>query len=253
LKNYYFLSTSLPGLSLTTPPEITYEDLNKLFDWNLSKKDKKQLEEFKKFIDLKNLRLFLLKKPFDPRGNLSLKEMEEAIEVENFFPRYLTDFLKTHESIEGKLKYFPYLYAKFFQETKEGFNKEYFQFEKELRLVLTALRAKKLDRDLLFELQYEDSKDFFIADMLAQIPHSDYTPPQEYLKVKELFQEHAGDPKTLHEAFVKVRIQWIQHMMENKPFTMDFILGYFAQFLLVEDWHQLDRAKGKSILESIVA
>ncbi len=41
--------------------------------------------------------------------------------------------------------------------------------------------------------------------------------------------------------------------MEQKPFTIDFLLGYFALFLLVEDWHQLDAAKGKEVLESIIA
>ena len=234
-------------------PEISYKELQYLFDWNLSFRDKMKLQEFKRFIDLKNLRLFFLKRPLDPRGNLNHKEIEEAIEVGNFFPSYVLDFLKREESFDAKLKFFPYLFAKFFQEKREGFNEKCFQMEQELRLVLTALRAKKLDRDLLFELQYEDPTNFFIRDILSQNSQEEYVPPAEYSRVKELYENLVQDPKELYKAMLEFRVKRIEELVEDKPFTIDFLLGYFAHFLLVEDWNQLDSAKGKAVLESIVA
>ena len=46
--------------------------------------------------------------------------------------------------------------------------------EREIRLILVALRAKKFGRDLLLELQYEDSDTDFIAQMLAQKDAAQY-------------------------------------------------------------------------------
>ena len=50
----------------------------------------------------------------------------------------------------------------------EGVSLKYYEFERELRLILTALRAKRSGKDIIRELQFEDPTDPLVADILAQ-------------------------------------------------------------------------------------
>jgi hypothetical protein len=115
MSKYYFLSCSLPSLSFEKPPEITFESFKLLLSLNLNKKDSEKIIRMRQLIDLQNLRCMWSNKPVDSRGNLSIKEIEEALLVYDFFPSYVFDFIEKYKDNESRLRLFPYLISKFFK------------------------------------------------------------------------------------------------------------------------------------------
>jgi hypothetical protein len=252
---YYFLLPALPPLTLKSAPEMTYKELKELFYLNLTPSDLKKFEVLLKPIDLYNIRAFWLGQPLDERGNLSGKELEDALLVQEELPSYLAEFLDHYESNLERLKAFPSLFASFFRESGdalEGFLKRYYSFERERMLILTALRAKATGRDIVKELQFEDPHDPFIVNILVQKDAADFIPPKEYEDLKILFVEKAHDPENLNRAILEYCLKKIEEMEdEESPFSIDQVLGYAARFLIIDSWFQLDREKGKGEVEKM--
>jgi hypothetical protein len=250
---YYFVAAALPPLVLGLKPEITFQELRDLFFVNLKPRDLKQLEYLLRLHDLNNIRALWMNLPMDPRGNFSPKELEEALLVPDLLPSYVQDFLERYESTRDRLHYFSSLYVSLFQDMEKrgkGFLKRYYQFERELRLVITALRAKQSRRDLAQELQFEDVTDPFAAEIWAQKEAAEYTPPAEYAEVQRMFQE-ASEPRQLHLQLLAYKLHKIEEMEQAEPFSMDHLLGYAARLLILESWETLNREQGLSIVEDL--
>lgn len=255
MANYYFLAASLPPLSLNERPDFSFEELTSRLEINLTKEDLEKTVVFRRFIDLSNIRILFMEDSIDPRGNLTEKELDQALLLKDGLPSYVFDFLDQFESLGEKLRFFSGLLSTYFDEEikkGDGFLKNYLNFEREWRLVIMALRAKALGRDLMQELQFEDVKDPLIADILAQKDSPDYDPPVEYLELKEKYLSCGPDPWQQNRVVAEWRFQQIEELVEKPLFSIDWILSYMAQLLIVEQWNELDEEKGKIILEAFV-
>jgi hypothetical protein len=232
MRDYYFLITALPPL-YAGKPEISFQELEELFELNLSEKDQEKVALLLRPIDLYNVKAFWLGLPLDPRGRV---EVEEALVLHSKLPEYAVDFLARYDSVEERLKNFASLYASFYREEEvDGFLKKYFELERSVRLILTALRAKAAKRDVVKELQFEDPTDLLVADILAQKDAAEYNPPQEFEDLKMAFLENSGEPVKLNKAVLRYRLSKIDEMIEPQDFTIDWILAYTARLLLLED------------------
>lgn len=252
---YYFLICSLPSLSLASKPEISFSELESMIQINVDEPDLRKIASLKDYTDYKNLRSFWLKKGIDERGNLSEKELESALLLQTFFPQYLFDFLKNYESTEYRLVHFSYLLFRLFQDKialESGFLKEYFTFERKYRLLVTALRAKQLRRDISIELRYEDPKDFLVSFILSQKDNDSFTPPKEYERLKELFVDNVAEPYKLSLVLSSYRLQKIDAMKEKYSFNIDWLLGYMVELMIVEDWISLDKKEGEAQIDKLV-
>lgn len=253
MRNYYFVVPSLPPLSLHERPEITFHELMTRLEINLSKEDLEKVKVLRRFVDIYNIRALLMEEPVDLRGNLNEKELDEALLVHAELPDYVFDFLNQFEKVSDKIRNFPGLLALFFNEEipkQKGFLRNYLLFEREWRLVLLALRAKQLNRDVVRELQFEDPKDPIIAHILAQKDTETYNPPAEYSDLKELIASCYADPWAEHKAFAQYRLKKIAELAESKLFTIDQILSYMAQLMIIENINELDVERGSMILET---
>lgn len=253
LSQYYFVAAALPPLVLGVKPEITFEALRDLFFINLDERDLTQVKYLLRLQDLNNIRALWMGLPLDPRGNFSPKELEEALLVPDLLPPYVQEFLERYESNGDRLRYFGSLFASLFQDIErrgKGFLKRYYRFERELRLVMAALRAKEFRRDVAKELQFEDFTDPFVAEILAQKEASEYTPPEEYTEVKGLFQG-TREPRQLHLQLLAYKLGKIEEMEQGEPFSIDHLLGYAARLLIIESWEGLNREQGLSIVEDL--
>lgn len=248
----YFIVNSLPTLSLSQKPEITFLDLIRLYKMNLSKSEFQKTRDIRLFIDLQNVLKVLKKEPLDLRGNLTEKELDEAIVHQINLPKYLIDYLDREENpIE---KYYEVM-SIYFQEELErqtGFFQKYVKFEQELRLTLAAIRCKKRKKDLLEELYSEDQGDFFVHELFSR-------KDQETIEFKEPFQSLAlklkqveGNPFLQKQVIVQFRFDQIQEMVEGDIFSIDYLLAYMIQLILVEDWNFLNKEQGSAILNKIV-
>ena len=253
MRNYYFLAASLPPLTLGEASEITFEELEHRLKLNLSKSDLQKTVILRRYIDLQNIRFLLLEESIDLRGNLSEKELDEALLIQDILPEYVFDFLEHFESKEDKIRNFSGLYARYFSEEipkQSGFLANYLEFERDWRLVMLGLRAKKLRRDLVSELQFEDFSDPLVAHLLSQKDMEEYEPPQEYVELKELMHACAEDPWQQFVTFAAYRFRKIEDIAGSPIFSMDWILGYIARLMIVEKYNELSEELGKTILEN---
>lgn len=253
MRNYYFVASSLPALSLNERPEMTFKELMARLEINLSRHDLEKTIILRRFIDIYNIRALLMEELIDPRGNLNEKELDEALLVHTGLPDYVFDFLDQFEKVTDKIRNFHGLLARFFNEEipkQEGFLRNYLIFEREWRLVLLALRAKQPNRDVVKELQFEDPTDPIVAHILAQKDSEVYEPPYEYAELKELLASCNADPLAEHRALAEYRFRKIAELAENRPFTIDQILSYMAQLMIIENLFELDRERGNMILET---
>jgi hypothetical protein len=251
--NYYFVAASLPPLVLGQKPDITFEELSARLKINLSKADLEKTVVLRRFIDLNNIRSLFLEDAIDTRGNLNEKELDQALLLKDGLPEYVHDFLDQFESQTEKLRFFSGLLSKYFNEEKEsGFLKSYLAFEREWRLVILALRAKQQSRDVVSELQFEDLNDPLVQGILAQKDAASYDPPIEYADLKEIYLSCGPDPWAQYKTIAEWRFHRIEELATAPLFSIDWILSYMARLLIVEQWNELDLAKGKIILEAFV-
>lgn len=253
MRNYYFVVPSLPPLVLHERPEITFDELMARLEINLNKQDLEKTKVLRRFVDIYNIRALLMEEPVDPRGNLNEKELDEALLVHAVLPDYVFDFLDQFEKVSDKIRNFSGLLARFFNEEipkQQGFLRNYLLFEREWRLVLLALRAKQLNRDVAKELQFEDPTDPIVAQILAQKDSEIYEPTSEYADLKELMISSHADPWVEHQAFAEYRFRKIAELAESKLFTIDQILCYIVQLMIIEDIIELDKERGSMILDT---
>jgi Protein of unknown function (DUF2764) len=254
MSHYYFLGTLLPELSIDRPPEITFREFEQLLKENLSSADFAKSAAIRNYYDILNLSAYWKREPFNPLGNLDEGAVEEAIVTRSGLPCYVFEFLDKYETDEKLLHHFSELLARFFQNEEieeNGFLKFYFTLERELRLVLLAFRAKKLGKDLFKELQYENPDEEIIAQMLAQKDASQYEPPEKYLDLKNIFLKYQQDPLKLQKALIEYRIEKIEERLGLDLFSIDRILGYMIELILLEKWYSLDKQKGKEMIDSM--
>ena len=255
MTKYYFLGTILPPLSFDAPPEISFNRLDVLMRDNLTPNDYKKLLFIRHFYDLLNLRSLWLEEEIDPRGELSRFALQEALVDREGLPEYVYDYLDRYQNKEDRIHHFPFLLANFFQQAeslKDPFLRHYLNFERELRLVLTAFRAKKMGRDLSVELQYEDPEEDLIAQMLAQQDAESYEPPEKFKDLKALFEKYGDNPLALQRALDEYRFEKIENLVDMADvFSIDRLLAYVIQFVLIENKFAVDKEKGIQIIEAI--
>lgn len=193
MSQYYYAVNSFPPLVLGIKPEMSYEEVRDMLLLNLSPRDWKMVVDLQMPTDIRNIRALWLGEPLDPRGNFDEKELSEALLVRDFLPQFVRDFLERYESDEERIRYFPSLFASLYElgaSELKGFLLHYYKLQREMRLSLTAIRAKQSGRDLSRELQFEDPTDPFVAQLLAQKEGSELLLPQEYEELKMIFMEN---------------------------------------------------------------
>jgi len=255
MAEYYFIGTALPPLAIGVKPELSFQEFYELLIANLTREDLQKVDDLLWLIDLANIRSFWMGSPLDSRGKFGPKDLEEALLVKEGLPDYLVDFLDRYESTADRLRYFTSLYASFYQDQlnklKDGFLKSYLTMDREIRLVLTALRAKSFGRDITRELQFEDLNDPLVMEILAQKDSADYTPPSEYEGLKTLYLNTKSEPKELYRALLEYRFKKVEEMEENEHFSIDRILGYLIRLMIVESWEGLNEKQGLAITEDL--
>ena len=252
---YYYLASALPYLEIGHMPKLHFNDFINACKLSLTKKDFEQTKVIRRYIDIANIGAYFLKHPIDHRGNIYQDSIDESIAQCKNFSYYIIDYLEKYETQEERLKYYPLLVATFFQEEipmSYGFLQRYLRFERDWRIVMTGLRSKELKRDVSVELQYEDPSDVLVANILAQKDSPSYEPPVWFSSLKSLFNGNKHNPLKLHKSLCTYRFEKIEKLMEGDFFSLDQILGYMVQLVIVEQWLDLNEEEGKLIMDTMI-
>lgn len=256
MTKYYYLGTALPALQIGVVPEIDVKELLTLLKENLTPNDYKKTQQIRSLYDIYNIRAFWTGKPLDYWGNLSKIELEDVLVArEGPLPDFVFDYLQEYETLEERLEYFPSLFVKFFEEAAAhtyGFQHDYALFERNLRLTLTAFRAKQLGRNLEKELQYENPDEEIIAQLLAQKDAKTFEPPAGFEDLKPILEEFYAYPMQLQKAMYEYRFKKLEEYIGLESFSTDRIMLYFVKYIMVDKWLQLDKKKGVEIVDTIV-
>ena len=255
--NYYFLATSLPKLQIGVPPDIDFQEFQTLLLENLNEGDYEKTRYIRWFYDIENIRRYWMKEPLDYWGNLEINDLEEALlsKEEGDLPKYVYNFFDIHPSLDERLPLFPQLLVTYYADLEKktnGFLKKYAQFERNLRLTLTAFRARKLGRDLAKELQFENPEEDLIVQLMAQKDSKTFIPPVEFEDIKGLLEGHYTSPLELQKALLEYRFEKIEEMVNFDEFSIDRILAYIVQYIMCDKWMLYDSQKGSEILDTIV-
>lgn len=252
---YYFVGTSLPPLQIGTAPDIRFEEFDRLLKNNLSKEDYRQSLIYRHYHDVLNIRALLKGEDLDIYGTLDPIELEEAVTDKDYLPSYVIQFLSAYPSKEERLKHFSELISEYFRqavEKAEGFLKKYLTFERELRIVLAGYRAKQLGRDVALELQFENPDEELPAQILAQKDTKAFVAPPSFEDMQAIFEQNYHNPMALYQSIAEYKFNKIDEMIGLDTFSIDSILGYMIQLILVEHWMKLDKNKGLKIVDNIV-
>jgi hypothetical protein len=254
MANYCYVTTLLPDLQLGNSPEISFDELDVLLRDNLTDRDYRWVILLRRYYDINNMRALWKGEPLDIYGNLDASELEDALIRVEDLPKFERKFLEQYESLEMRLTHFPELIAEYYRSsisTSKGFVKQYLIFERKLRLYLLVLRALRLKRDLSRELQYEDADEEMIQQLLLAKDSGHLEVHEDFEGLEELFNEHFDLPIDLHQAICQYRFDWIQNHIGDSPFSLDRVLGYMLQLIIVQKWKELDNAKDIAIIDRI--
>ncbi|MCB1082543.1 MAG: DUF2764 family protein [Chlamydiia bacterium] len=254
MSRYVFLGTVLPPLHVGSEPSLTFDELMTFFRDNLSKGDLEKVKTVLRYSDLKNVQNLLLERPLDYRANLNEKELDEALLNQVSLPPLLFDFLEEYTEVSDQLKHFSKVFITFFKEMdkkEKGFLKEYFQFEREWRILLAGYRAKKMGIDPTKELQHEDFSDPLVAEVIAQKDAPSFEFPFEFIELGEKLKD-AKNPEEHYHLMGEFRFRRVLEMGEDEPFSIDYLLGYLVRLMIVEDVFALSEKKGNEHLNEMV-
>ena len=257
MANYYFLAASLPTIAVGEKPEITFELFKTGALENLNKKDFEKMVLLLRPIDFENVKANLNKFPLDYRGNLNEIELDEALLTQSELPDYFFEFLAKYESPQVAIQNISELFSLFFTTeapSQKGFVRKYLEFERAYRIVLAALRAKEIKRDVIKEMQFEDFSDLLVASVIAQRDMETYEPPEEFSQLKDLFTRTRSDPLQRALSIEQYRFDKIGELVEDAHlFSIDWVLAYMLQLIIVERVWELDAGKAETVFQKFTA
>lgn len=255
MTNYYFVGTLLPDLYIDQPPEIGFEELMNLLHDNLSSNDYAQAMTVLNYYDLFNLLSYIKDEPLDKYGNMDEKEIEEALATRSILPPYVFNYLDKYQDKDDQLIHFPELLSKFFNEEIKkvsGSFKEFLILERNVRLISTAYRAKKMGKDIFLEMQYESPEDEIVSQIIARKDSPQFEFPEKYEDLKPVFDQNYANPIAFQKALLEYRFNKIDTMIGLDFFSLNRLLAYMIKLIMVERWQRLDREQGLKIIDNML-
>lgn len=236
--NFYYIATLLPVLEIGIRPELTFSEYDTLLKLNLNKREYSFVKRIKEYHDLENIRLSLKEKPISRFGNYDRTELREHIHFAESFPPYIQNYLNCYQQTSERLQYFPELLFKYWQQKcNQNFLDRYFKFETQLQLIQIYLRSKHLNKNYLNEWPFHEEKNEKMREEAEIISLKGFD------DLKKAFEFHATSPLELHRSICQYRLDWIQKEIGEKLVSLEGLLGYLLQLIIVEKWNDLKDLK----------
>jgi hypothetical protein len=170
-------------------------------------------------------------------------------------PKFVDDYLNRYGTTQDRLKHFTELMYEYFQRERRignGFLKWYFAFESDLKLVLAALRGKIWGIDWVQEFQFVEHPTPLFLSLSEQGGSGPLLLPDQYQPLQHLFDTYKEAPLELDDHIDKFRFDAVEEKVAFEPFSIEHILAYLVQFLIVWKEQKRDAQQGRELIETIV-
>jgi len=139
-------------------------------------------------------------------------------------------------------------YAKMMQH-KNGFIREYFNFDFQLRNILLAINKRKFNID---KVRFLESNENEIVRKLKTSTASDFNLAQEIDYVQVLIAAFEKDDIVYREKFID-QLRWdkIEQINTFSYFKLDTLLGFLIKLMMVERWIDLEENQGNEAFNKI--
>jgi len=236
MARHFFLCAAVPELSVEQKPAIDFDSFIFMLELSCTKGEWRLVRSLREFFDLMNLQATFFQRPLQPYGNVQPDDFEDHLR-QRLSPNHIViDYLDRYSSVKQRRERFSQLVASFFEEKKKerGFVGEYFAWLEEFFIVGAAVRAKRLGRDIAKELSDEDFSHPRVLESLAFRDAVSYDPPEAFAPVREIYERDFENPKQLEKNTTQFIFQHLEAIKELRPFTLDYLLAYMVQLILVE-------------------
>ncbi len=252
-RNYYYLVAGLPDIIPDQAKTIiTVTDLVEELRQHLHPEDIKLVEMLLLTSDNRNLLNILLKQitAFDNRGNFTFDELEEGIKEPETLPPYFGHFIaafKNNTSLFSELSWedqLTSLYYDYVRSTKNDFLQRWFEFDLNMRNVLSALSARRIK----FPVEKYLIGDNQVNDMLRKSNARDFNLTGEFPLIEKMIQiSEQANPLEREKSFDILRWNYIDELNTFNYFSIEVIIGYIIKLCIVERWLKLDKKTGQEL------
>ncbi|MBF0507709.1 MAG: DUF2764 family protein [Deltaproteobacteria bacterium] len=247
---YYFLVSYLPELSREDKKlKLRLAELLSEMS-NFTEKDRRQLELVILARDISLIEKLLTGRDTPIENTLYDREfwkdqIKSPKDVEEFF----ADFFEACASEGATPKNLDRLYETYYDyvtsQTDNAFLLAYFQFEKELRNILAAVRARKKGLSPADFLVGEGD----VVDTLSKSGAEDFGLGKDYPWIDRLLT--VKNPAQLEESVDRIIWDYLDEKTETVDFDFDVILAYALKLQLLERNLALSEERGMDIVQQL--
>lgn len=255
---YYYLVAGLPELIFDADNrKIDLQSIKNELKINVVGDDIALLESLFLHYDNANLIAHLKgKNGLSELGNVPTAAYEELSENVDLLPTYmqqlLSDMNKEEEpSVEEEVK--PSLevdlltrYYQYVDQYSNSFLKHWFKFDRQLRNILAAFSARKLEKEISRFVVGKDE----VTEMLTKSLSPDFGLRGELTYVDKLMQAIEVDNYLEREKRIDM-LRWdvIDEVNTFNYFNIDKVLGFWIKAEIIDRWIKLDPAEGEALLK----
>ncbi len=263
-KNYYALIAGLPDIK-AQDKKLLYSSsqMRSTIQEELTEEDFSLVVLLYMPFDHKNIlnSLYLKKKKWDDRGNLSQETIEQLKDKKNIdsvdlesVPSYIRDFIETYHQTEALNYYQAELlltesYFAHLENHSNSFIQEMGIFFNALNNIKVAYNGRKFeknidkqligDNELTHTLKKTRTRDFGVSTMLNDI--------ETLIQIFEV--ENSVEREFKIDNYIW---NYMEDLTFFHYFTIERILAFIIKLLIVERWLPLDEEKGKEMFNQLV-
>ncbi len=257
-RNYYCLIAGFPDI-LIDQKKIPFSliELKQELQYQLHPKDYQLVEYLFLPYDNINFLNILLKQEaeFNPLGNYSESFFIDEIKEPENLPVYMKKFLEAYReenpvhpnlSLENQLTW---LYFDFMLEQKNQFLHEIFTTIRDINNIFAIYNARK------FGLNIENQMigDYELTEAAKKTTSKDFGLASEITPIDEIIGIYENDDILEQEMSIDL-LKW-RHMNNLNTFnyfTIEFILAFVLEFIIVERWSNLDEDQSSKTFKKIL-
>lgn len=240
---YYFLVGYLPELQ--RDDRKIRVSLTELFgeQYHIPPEDWKEIEMILLGRDVFMVEKLIGGKPVTMEHSLfDIEFWKDQIKSPQEGPEFILEFLRERESMGAAPKAIDRLYAAYYDhilaESKNDLLKKYFGFEKDLRNIVVAIRARRKgvspDEHLVGEGE--------LVEALGRSNAEDFGLGQEYPWIDSLAA--TDDPPKVQDLIEQILWNYLDEQVGDDPFHFNTILAYILKLQLLEKKMALSEEQG---------